>query len=68
MAVIYDKTYRPIHLNVDAELLGRLDEYRSASMPRSQHIHAALELYVEHLRKSGARKSVWTIPQRLTPR
>lgn len=64
MAVIYDKTYRPIHLNVDAELLGQLDEYKSASMPRTKHIHAALELYVEHLRKKGARKSVWTTPLR----
>jgi len=64
MAVIYDKTYRPIQLNVDADLLGRLDKYRSASMPRSQHIHAALELYVEHLRKKGAKKSVWTIPRK----
>ena len=64
MAVIYDKTYRPIQLNVDADLLGRLDEYRSASMPRSQHIHAGLELYVEHLRKKGAKKSVWTIPRK----
>ena len=61
MPVTYDKTYRPIHLNVDADLLGRLDEYRSASMPRSQHIHAALEMYVEHLRKKGTRKSVWSI-------
>lgn len=50
MAVTYDKTYRPIHLNVDADLLGRLDEYRSPSMPRSQHIHAALELCKRRLR------------------
>lgn len=64
MAVIYDKTYRPIHLNVDASLLARLDEYKSASMSRSKHIHAALEMYVEHLRKKGARKSIWTIPRR----
>lgn len=60
MAVKYEKTYRPIHLNVDAELLGQLDEYRSSSMPRSQHIHAALELYLEHLSKKGTRKSVWS--------
>ena len=61
MAVIYEKTYRPIHLNVDAELLGQLDEYRSQSMPRSQHIHAALRMYVEHLQKQNTRKSVWLI-------
>jgi metal-responsive CopG/Arc/MetJ family transcriptional regulator len=64
MAVTYEKTYRPIHLNVDAELLGRLDEYKSSTMPRSQHIHAALRMYVEHLEKQGARKSVWLIGQR----
>ena len=61
MAVIYEKTYRPIHLNVDAELLGKLDEYRSQSMPRSQHIHAALRLYLDHLEKQDTRKSVWLI-------
>ena len=64
MAVIYEKTYRPIHVNVDAELLGQLDEYRSPSMPRSQHIHAALRMYVDHLEKQGNRKSVWLIGQR----
>lgn len=63
MAVIYDKTYRPVNTLVDAELLGQLDEYKG-SMSRTKHIHAALELYVEHLRKTGARKSVWTIPRR----
>ena len=61
MAVIYEKTYRPIHLNVDAELLGQLDEYRSPSMPRSQHIHVALRMYVDHLEKQDTRKSVWLI-------
>ena len=64
MAVIYETTYRPVHLNVDADLLGRLDEYKSASMPRSKHIHAALELYVDHLQRKGARKSVWSIPRK----
>ena len=64
MTVIYEKTYRPIHLNVDAELLGRLDEYRSNAMPRSKHIHAAIELYLDHLEKTGARKSVWLTSQR----
>jgi metal-responsive CopG/Arc/MetJ family transcriptional regulator len=61
MAVIYEKTYRPIHLNVDADLLGRLDDYRSATMPRSKLIHAALEHYLDHLQKTGARKSTWSV-------
>lgn len=61
MAVIYEKTYRPIHLNVDADLLGRLDEYRSTEMPRSQLIHAALEHYLVHLEKNGTRKSTWSV-------
>lgn len=64
MAVTYERTYRPIHLNVDAELLGRLDEYRSTSTPRSQHIHAALELYLEHLQTKGTRKTVWSVLRR----
>lgn len=58
MAVIYDKTYRPVHLNVDAELLAELDEYRTGLMPRSKHIHAALEMYLAHLKKHG-RRTVW---------
>jgi len=52
MPVTYKKAYRPIHTLVDAHLLGQSDEYKG-STPRSQHIHAALELYVEHLRKKG---------------
>lgn len=61
MAVIYEKTYRPVNLNVDADLLGRLDEYRTGSMPRSKLIHAALEHYLEHLKRNGARKSTWSV-------
>jgi hypothetical protein len=61
MVVKYDRTYRPIHLNVDADLLGRLDEYKSAKMPRSRLIHAALEHYLEHLQKQGVQKSTWSI-------
>ncbi len=60
MPVTYNKTYRPIHLNVDANLLGRLDEYRSASTPRSQYIHAAIELYLEHLEQQGRVKTTWS--------
>lgn len=62
MAIIYDKTFRPIHLNVDAKILGELDEYRSASMSRSKHIHQALVLYLEYLKKKGVRRTVWSIP------
>jgi metal-responsive CopG/Arc/MetJ family transcriptional regulator len=61
MPVKYDKTYRPIHLNVYANLLGRLDEYRSASTARSQHIHEAIELYIEHLEQQGRVKNTWSI-------
>ena len=39
MAVIYDKTYRPIQLNVDADLLGRLDEYRSIGVDAAFPAH-----------------------------
>lgn len=61
MAVIYERTYRPVHLNVDAELLGRLDEYRSPAMPRTKHIHAALEMYLEDLCRRGEQKTTWSI-------
>ncbi len=61
MAIIYDKTYRPVNLNVDAELLGRLDEYKSGARPRAKLIHEAIELYLEHLQKHGARKSTWSV-------
>jgi metal-responsive CopG/Arc/MetJ family transcriptional regulator len=61
MAVIYDKTYRPVNLNVDAELLGKIDAYKTGTMTRSKLIHAALEMYLQHLQKSGARKSTWSI-------
>ena len=62
MAVIYDKTFRPIHLNIDATILGELDEYRSGTMSRSKHIHEALVLYLEYLNKKGVRKSIWSSP------
>lgn len=61
MAVIYDKTYRPVNLNVDAELLGRLDEYKGGARTRAKLIHEAIELYLEHLQKNGARKSTWSV-------
>jgi metal-responsive CopG/Arc/MetJ family transcriptional regulator len=64
MAIIYDKTFRPVYLNMDATILGELDEYRSSSMPRSKHIHDALVLYLEHLKQTGRRKSIWTITKR----
>ena len=61
MTVIYDKTYRPVNLNVDAELLGRLDEYKTGTMTRSKLIHAALELYLEHLQANTSRKPTWSV-------
>ena len=63
MPVVYEKTYRPIYLNVDAQILGQLDEYRSSSMPRSKHIHAALEMYIHHLNKTNATKGVWFVSE-----
>ena len=63
MPVVYEKTYRPIYLNVDAQILGQLDEYRSSSMPRTKHIHAALEMYIHHLHKTNAKKNVWCVSE-----
>lgn len=64
MTIIYDKTFRPVYLNMDATILGELDEYRSTSMPRSKHIHEALVLYLEHLKQTEKRKSIWSITRR----
>lgn len=59
MPVTYDRTYRPVCINIDADLPGCLDEYQSRSMSGTKHMHAALELYLEHLHKTEAKKSVW---------
>jgi metal-responsive CopG/Arc/MetJ family transcriptional regulator len=61
MAVIYDKTYRPVNLNVDAELLAQLDAYKTGTRTRAKLIHEAIALYLEHLEKHGARKSTWSV-------
>jgi len=50
------KTYRPIHLNVESNLLARLDQYKRFDKPRSRLIHEAIELYLETLERSNARK------------
>ncbi len=61
MPVRYSQTYRPVCINIDADLLGHLDEYKSRSNSRTQHIHEAIKMYVDHLERIGAEKSVWHV-------
>lgn len=53
-------TYRAMHMNVDAELLGELDTYRTEGMSRVKHVHAALRLYLTHLKGKNGRSMDWT--------
>lgn len=41
------KTYRPVCVNVDADLLDRVDAHRAPDQPRSRIIHEALERYLK---------------------
>ncbi len=59
MAIIYRKTFKPVHVNMDAELLGRLDEYRCSERSRTQLIHEAIELYLEKLENPQETKGIW---------
>lgn len=61
MAIIYKKTFKPVHINLDAELLGRLDEYRSSECSRTRLIHEAIELYLKKLEDPPEVKKIWQI-------
>ena len=53
------KTYRPIHVNMDSDLLYRLDAYKGEGKHRSQLIHEAVQFYISHLEKSDVRPKRW---------
>ena len=53
------KTYRPIHINMNSELLYRLDAYKGEGKHRSQLIHEAVQFYISHLEESGVRTKRW---------
>jgi len=55
------KAYRPIHVNVESDLLARLDQYKAFDTPRSRLIHEAIEQYLVTLEQSNARKKQWLI-------
>ena len=55
------KTYRPIHVNVESDLLARLDQYKAFDKPRSRLIHEAIEQYLVTLEQSNARKKQWLV-------
>ena len=45
------KTYRPIHINMESDLLFDLDMYKGDGKHRSQLIHEAVRFYIYHLEK-----------------
>ena len=51
------KTYRPIHVNMDSELVTKLDKYKSTSCPRSVLIHEAVKHYIFLLESRGVKKN-----------
>jgi metal-responsive CopG/Arc/MetJ family transcriptional regulator len=51
------KTYRPIHVNMNPELLSKLDAYKSKSCPRSVLIHEAVKHYIFLLESRGVKKN-----------
>ena len=53
------KTYRPIHVNMESQLLYRLDAYKGDGKPRSQLIHEAVQFYITHLEQSDVRTKRW---------
>ncbi len=55
----YEKSYKGVLVNFDVEVLGKLDQYKSADKGRTRLIHEAVELYVDHLEATRARKSIW---------
>ena len=54
------KTYRPVHINMEAKLLYDLDMYKGDGKHRSQLIHEAVKFYIDHLEKTGVRPKRWT--------
>jgi len=63
MAIKYDKTYRAIHMNIDANVLAAIDEYKSTARPRTKLFHDALEMYIIHLQATNVIKSAWSTRQ-----
>ncbi|WP_300550184.1 hypothetical protein [Roseovarius sp.] len=53
------KTYRPIHVNMESDLLYRLDSYKDEGKHRSHLIHEAVLFYISHLEKAGVRTKRW---------
>jgi metal-responsive CopG/Arc/MetJ family transcriptional regulator len=53
------KTYRPIHVNMESDLLMRLDRFKGVGKHRSQLIHEAVDMYVDQLEKRGVRPKKW---------
>lgn len=56
----YIKTYRPIHINMESDLLFSLDRFKGDGKHRSQLIHEAVRFYLNHLEKCSVRPKRWT--------
>ncbi|CUH70083.1 hypothetical protein TL5118_04058 [Thalassovita autumnalis] len=55
------KTYRPVNLNMDSELLMKLDQHKHSGKPRSQLIHEAIEHYLVVLDRNASRQRQWSV-------
>lgn len=53
------KTYRPIHVNMESDLLMRLDRFKGVGKYRSELIHEAVHMYVDQLEKRGVKPKKW---------
>lgn len=53
------KTYRPIHVNMEAKLLSDLDKYKGIGKHRSQLIHEAVRFYLKHLEETVSKPKRW---------
>lgn len=53
------KSYSPLHVLVDTNLLIELDSYRVSGQSRSELIRNAIRDYINKLESSKERKNTW---------
>ena len=53
------KSYSPIHVLVDTNLLIELDSYRGAGQSRSEMIRDAIRDHIAKLESLGSRRNNW---------
>ncbi|WP_109667857.1 ribbon-helix-helix protein, CopG family [Roseicyclus mahoneyensis] len=53
------KSYSPIHVLVDTNLLIELDSYRDTGQSRSEMVREAIRDHITKLESLGSRKNTW---------